>query len=105
MIVCVPLIHANGKHSTSCAHEDHTRVTSTTTTTSSPDETETSSEGFQYQSVRRVKTEPSAPMSSGSSDEIRAMSDGMFEILKYKIKDLDSAYLIIFLIMWISVFL
>ena len=83
--------NSNSSHSMSAPRLRRSNSnTSTTTTTSSPDETETSSEGFQYQSVRRVKTEPSAPMSSGSSDEIRAMSDGMFEILKYKIKDLGN---------------
>ena len=52
---------------------------------------ESSSKGFQYDSNRRVKDiEPSAPLTSGSSDEIRAMSDGMTQLLKEKIIDLGN---------------
>jgi hypothetical protein len=43
--------------------------------------------GFQYESIRREKSNPSEPIKSGSSDEIRAMSNGMTELLKEKIID------------------
>tara|TARA_B110000090_G_scaffold141805_1_gene155834 strand:+ start:2403 stop:4709 length:2307 start_codon:yes stop_codon:yes gene_type:complete len=81
------------RSSSTSSTASHTSPPSPTLPSDSVDLTSDTSkdfEGFQYQSTRRKKSKPSVPLKSGSSDEIRAMSNGMTELLKEKIVDLGN---------------